>query len=49
MWYICANGTLFTLKKVMGNNMDEAEGTPLGEIKQTENDKHCTVSFICGL
>ena len=47
------NGILLSHKKewnlAICSNMDALEGIMLSEISQTEKDKYCMVSFICGI
>ena len=47
------NRILFGHKKewkfAIYNNMDGLEGIMLGEICQTEKDKYCMISLICGI
>ena len=47
------NGLLFSHTKewifITCDNIEDIEGIMLSEISQTEEDKHCMISLICGI
>ena len=53
MVYICTMGYYSAVNKneilPCATTWMELEGIMLGEISQTEKDKYCTISLICGI
>ena len=51
--YICTMGYYSAVNKneilPCATTWMELEGIMLGEISQTEKDKYCTISLICGI
>ncbi len=52
MWYIYTMEYYSAIKKdkivPFTTTWMDLEGITLSEISQTENDKHCMISFVCG-